>query len=490
LATDVLGAIQEHLGGLVRESWASEMHTRGQRVAKYRRYYDGEHEMKLTTEMKLMFRISDDQAQEFNDNYCQMIVDKKVDRMTVSAVSGDSDEGTAWSAGLLNQNRFDALQHDVNRAKIRDGESFVMVSWDNDSEFARFTHELAWDDDYGCIAIYDRARQNVLAVAKVWYEGEEQAVNLYWPDKAEKLIAVEVTEKDEAGNDVTRMILQAREELPVEWQMRDGEPVGVPFVHFRNMQQSQSDGGVSEIKTIIPLNDALNRTLMSMVMTSELTAFGVRIAKGFLPDAKIAPGIWVAFGYGKANADGSYEPPPDAAELGAMDAYMMEQGEITAFIGQAGWLIDQIGTISGTPLPSSMGGDSQSGEALKQRESALLAKVKQDQTTTGNSWEDVLGLAARVQMAFGKKQPPVVLAWSCQWKDAQVRNAKEMVEIVLMIRRENLIPAEEVLRLIANLVPEFNWDEKRVKDLAAEVAAEKANQLLSLADRLGQNRAA
>lgn len=483
MATDVLGAIQEYLGGLVRESWASEMHTRGQKVAKYRRYYDGEHEMTLTSEMKQMFRISDDQAEEFNDNYCQMIVDKKVDRMTVSAVSADNDQGSTWSAELLTANRFDALQHDVNRAKIRDGETFVMVSWDNDGQFSRFTHELAWDDDYGCLAIYDRARQNVLAVAKVWYETDtQQAVNLYWPDRVEKLITVEKTTTDAAGNDVVKLTLQEREEdeLPLDWQLRDGQPIGVPFVHFRNMKQSRSDGGVSEIKSILPLNDALNRTLMSMVMTSELTAFGVRIAKGFSPPANMAPGVWVTFG-----ADSE-----DAAMLSAMDADMMKQSDITPFIEQAGWLIDQIGTISGTPLPSHMGGDSQSGEALKQRESALLAKVKQDQTTTGNSWEDVLALAARVQMAFGTKQPPQVATWTCQWKDAQVRNAKEMVEIVLMIRRDNLIPAEEALRLIANLVPEFNWNEDKVKKLAAAVADEKSNQLLALADRLGQNRAA
>ena len=485
MAGDVLGAIQERLGGLVRQTWTSEMHTRGAKVAKYRNYYDGVHNLKLTTDMQKLFQMTDTEATEFNDNYCAMIVDQQVDRMTVTAVTADDDAGTAWSGEMLDANRFDALQHDVNRAKIRDGETFVMVSWDNDGEFSRFTHELAWDDDYGCIAIYDRARQNVMAVVKIWWEGEDQAVNIYWPDKVEKLIYVEEKSTNQQGNEIVEYLLKMREDLPEDWTMRDGSPVGVAFVHFRNMKQSQSDGGVSGIKSTIPLNDALNRTLMSGVMTAELTAFPVRIAKGFKPPANMSVGMWVAFGYGETN-----EEPPDAATLSAMNADVMTQGDITPFIDQANFLIDQIGTISGTPLPSRMGGDSQSGEALKQRESALLSKVKQDQVTTGNAWEDVLKLAVRVQEAFGKLKPPSVMRWACQWKDAQVRNAKEMVEIVRGIYKDGMIPLEEALRLIASLVVEFNWNDQKVKDLVLAVQDEKANQLTRLAEKIGQNRAA
>lgn len=474
------------MGGLVRTTWAAEMHTRGQRVAKYRNYYDGIHQMKLTTEMRQMFRVSDTDAEEFNDNYCAMIVDAMVDRLTVNAVAAaDSEEGSTWSGELLAANRFDALQNDVSRAMIRDGESFLMVSYQEGRSAAdgrvQFTHELAWDDDYGCLAIYDRSRQYLLAVVKIWWEGEEQAVNIYFPDRVDKLIYVEQITKDASGKEVVEYVLQGRIDEPDEWMTQDGQPVGVPFVHFRNRKQSRSDGGVSEIKSTIPLNDALNRTIMSMVMTAELTAFGVRWAKGFVPPANMAPGMWVYFGH---------DDTADPSALSAMGVGLMEQGDINPFIDEANFIIGQIGTISGTPLPGFMGGDAQSGEALKQRESALLGKIKQCQVVTGNSWEDVLALAARVQNAFGIKLAPVVTRWSCRWQDAQVRNAREMVEIVVMLKEKKLLPVKRALQLIANLVTEFGWDTTTVDEIVEELGNEQADQINLLATRIGQNRGA
>ncbi len=43
----------------------------------------------------------------------------------------------------------------------------------------------------------------------------------------------------------------------------------------------------------------------------------------------------------------------------------------------------------------------QSAETLREEEAPLLAKVRSRQTCFGNSWADVMSMAARLQAAFG-----------------------------------------------------------------------------------------
>lgn len=467
------------MGSVVRQAWASDKTTRGDKVRLYREYYDGEHRADLTTEMRKMLRINDNRSDIFNANYCEQVVNTMADRLSVTAISGDNDAASQWSADLMNVNRFDGLQVDVTQAEIRDGDTFVMVSFDNTAKHVRLTHETAWDGESGMMMVYDRSRQYKMAAAKVWFEGEEQRVNIYWPDRVEKLrLSAETVKDPDTGNEMVNQVLREMEMMPGEdrtWTLH-GEPIGVPVIHFRNREQSRSEDGASEIAGVVPLQDALNRTMVSMVMTSELTAFGVRVAKGFEPQANLAPGMWVQFG---ADQD-------DAAILAAMDAKMMEQGEITPFIEQANFLIDQIGIVSRTPLPNQLGGDNQSGEALKQRESGLLGKISKFQVKTGNSWEDVLGLAARVNDAFAAKNAPVNGRWTCQWKDAQMRNAAEVIANAMTLKE--VIGVEEALRLIANQLPEFGWNNEKVIALAASVVNERVNLVAQMAARVAENR--
>lgn len=459
----MLSAIQEKLGGLVQKTWADEMTTWGERVALYRDYYDGEHRAKMTPAMREMLRITDEKTENFNDNYCEMVINTMADRLEVSSVEGDSPKASTWSADLLNANRFDGLQMDVAEATVRDGDTFLMVAYDNDRSMVTLAHEPAWDGDTGMLVVYDRTRQYIEAALKVWYEGDSRLANLYWPDRVEKF-----TWADGGG-------LAAREDEEgsiVDWQVGQ-----IPIVHFRNRAQSRKTLGISEIASVIPLQDALNRTLVSMVMTAELTGFGVRKAKGFTPPEGMAPGVWVVI---DENAD-------DAAMLAARDAGLIEQAELVPFINQANFLIDQMGTISRTPLPGFMGDDDASGEALKQRETFLLGKIGKFQVKNGNAWEDALKLAVAVQNTFGAKKAPVG-EWQCRWADAQTRNDTEIIDNALKVADK--VGEMQFLRLIA---PVYGWDEAKIDDIIRE-KREQAAAMLSLtglpgADRLRNNGA-
>lgn len=438
----MLSDVQTKLGTLVGAAWRGEVDAWGQRVLLYRQYAEGEHRAKLTAAMRDMLRVSGTVTDQFNDNYCEMVVDTMADRLVVRAIEGDNDAASAWSAEVLADNRFDGLQMDAHAACVRDGDTFVMVSYDSAAGRVVLTHEPAYDGTAGIIPVYDRMARELVAAIKIWPDGDDARVNFYYPDRVEKYLY----KRGAAGIAGGFTLLET-----AEWRDMAGGALGVPLFHLRNKPQARRSTGQSEIAGVIPLQDALNRTLVSMILTAELTAFQVRVARGFDPPQNLSPGMWVVIG------------PDGLPNDQIADASVMEQGQIVPFIAQADWLINQIGTVSRTPLPAHMGGDNQSGEALKQRETGLLSKVTKFSVKNGNVWEDVMAFAARLQATFGTRLPPASARWFCRWQAAEIRNRTEIVTLAMTVADK--ISNRELLRLVA---PAFGWDEDKIESILAE----------------------
>lgn len=477
MLVDIQAKLMER--GLVSDTWAAEMEQRGQLVRLFRDYYDGIHRAELTNEMRKMLRVKNNRLDRFNVNYCPLVVDAMADRLTVDTVEprlpekkkaekkssplvplpvGEGNEtsptdpqadsknavptpegmmgenGTyqaskpkepsaieQWTTYTLECNRFDALQIDVREAALRDGDTFVMVEYSDKDKEAKFAHELVWDGVEGCMVVYDRMGKSIVAGVKVWQETTEKRVNIYYPGETLKYkVPISTSGGVSTSTGSTSTAPGAgtsglEEFSPPEPTVRNGVVPGVPIVHFKN--KGTKVRGSSELINVIPLQDALNRTLVSMVMTAELSAFQIRTAKGFAPPADLAPGMWVQFGVDE----------DDASVLGAMEAGVMEQAQLAPFISEGDWIIYQIGTTTYTPLPASS--DTQSGEALKQREIALLSKVRRAMVQFGNSWENVLAMAHSFTQIFGGQKLEKVERWNTRWKDPQIRNDTDLVAI-------------------------------------------------------------
>jgi len=443
---------------LVRDEWLTETDDWGDRVKLFRDYYDGNHRSKLTGNMKRMLRISGDAHDQFNENYCGLVVDTYADRLLVERMQGDSDEATMWATELMDANRFDGLQMDIHEATIRDGDTFVLLEYDNETDRVVFSHEPCWNGETGMIAVYDRRLKNILIAVKVWYEGLDDArrVNFYYPDRVEKYIG------DESGYGMQPYVDDSTDERGIaEWL-----PGVVPVIHYRNRMRTMTQYGISELASVVPLQDALNRGLMSMVMTAELTAFLIRVAKGFEPPAEVSPGMWITIG-----AEGLSNDQ-------VADAFTLEPGGIVPFIDQANHLIEQIATISRTPLPTTLGGDSASGEALKQRESGLLAKVRKAQVKVGNAHEDLIRMAVVLHNTFSGTRAPVS-NWRCVWRDAQVRNEAQMIQNALAVR--DIVGERETLRLIAEV---YGYGMGKQEEIQQEKQAQTAQAMSALAGSL------
>lgn len=433
-------ALQALLGARVRSTWGAEMQTWGTLVKLYRDYAEGQQRSFLTPKQRAMLNIKTDPTQQIVINYCDMVVQAEAERLTVASIDGETDAASQWSADVLKFNRFDGLQMDVTEPSLRDGVSFVMVGFDNDAQTPILSYEPAWDGDCGMIPVWDRLGKSLIAAVKVWYETDSKRVNLYLPDRVVKYRA------DDSG--------QLGAAYQAESWTRNGQPLGVPVVGFANRRGGR---GISELASVIPLQDATNRSFIDMIMTSGLTAFQIKVAIGFAAPDSVSPGGWINPGEGAAIPEGQ-----------KVEAYVLEQGQLVPFIEQCQFLIDQIGTVSRTPLPRFMGADNSSGESLKQKEVGLLGKVERYQVRGGNAWEDVMALAARVQAAFGVKQPPASAGWTCKWKDAQKRNAEVEIKNAKEVRE--IIGDEETLRLVAKV---YDWDEAKIQQVLATVQGER-----------------
>lgn len=466
-------------------SWLSDEQMRGEQVQLFREYAEGAPRANLTAEMRKMLRINDTGSlNEFNDNVCPVILNTMIDRIKLAGMKADNEAATEWAEKLLKKNRLDALQLDVHEAAVRDGNTFLLIDADTKTREVRFVHEPAFNGTYGMAVLYESTfAKSPLVAVKLWQItsqtiADTMRVNLYYADRIERYIGgtgSTLAPYNDDGYGVTGWVTPAGVQLgdrPVlPWTVnmqRGGEPLGVPVFHFRNRGASFSQYGLSEIEDAIPLQDALNRTLYSMVATAELTAFPIRALIGAPMPAGLTPGMYL--NPVPRDANGNTSTSIDETTLNWLNAIRLDQfqqGEIVPYIDQAKWLKSEMYANSSTPTDDA--GDNASGESLKQREVKLLGKVARFETRNGNAWEDAITFAARVQTTFGSEKPPVFEQFDAQWGDAELRDDAATAQTLLGEYNAGLIDQKTYLEAVAE---QRGWDEQKIQEIID--ATEKA----------------
>jgi SPP1 Gp6-like portal protein len=449
----------------INDNWVAEQERKAKRIHIFRQYAQGDHLANMTPEMRELMRLGGE-LDEFNDNYCDVVISTELDRINLTGISTDNDAGDQWVELVQKNSEFDALQDNVHEATLRDGETFLLADPEDMAnetldpetrpETAVFKHELAYDGYEGVVAHYTSSlASKPTFVAKIWREINEDELlqtrfNIYWPDKIRKFAIIQGGE-GASGNGITEL-----PGSPFAWvDPKTGKGLGIPFFHFINRSRIKSRP-VSELRSVKPLQDALNRTLYSMVMTGELTAFQIKVAIGFKPPAKVTPGMWLVV---------SEEPlgPDEKADVKTLD-----QGDVTQYIAQATWITNEIGRVSRTPAPEFMAGPDASGEALKQRESGLIGKVKRFCVRNGGIWEQAFAFANKLQQVFGFKQPPAITDYTADWADPEIRNDDTFLKNLVLIKGD--IGRKRFLEEIAEL---FDWTEQDIEQILKEVDAEQ-----------------
>lgn len=246
---------------------------------RYNDYYEGRHPLvfaspKFRNKFGALFS-------DFSDNWTELVVDAVEERLDVEGFrfgdpAGDQD---AW--GMWQANQMDAESQLAHTEALVNGESAVIV-WADENGDPLFTVEHPSE------VIVERAaggRRRRLAALKRWVDetGTPFAI-LYLPDALWKFVGPRqsVTVIEVQGlrpqHLAGRVAWQPLELATEPWPLPN--PLGVvpvvPLVNRRRM----IGPGISEIRNVIPNQNAINKLVMDMLVASEFGAFRQRWVTG------------------------------------------------------------------------------------------------------------------------------------------------------------------------------------------------------------------
>jgi len=403
-------------------------------VVLSRRYYDGKQDVYLTERLEEIYGLHPNNT--FRLNICSAIIEAV--KSEIYAMGFDTTEKadlekktksqSQWAWKLWLKNRMDAVQGDVYESAFVDRETFVIVDHNYEEDHARFIHNRRFTDldadgdGTGCWMVYENDDFNQPAVCgvKQWIQTTydffgSPTINmrrtLFYPDRIEKWIYRNGWEHLllEPFADVTTD--SGSNTWPIPWVSRDGKSLGIAMIHFRNV------GLRSEIWDAIPLQDAINKTLIDALAVDDLTAFQIYAAFGWYPTTDGEPpkadGSNVIT-IGPGQIVGSKDPTATLDAIkGDSPAPMMDVLKD---------LIMMAAEITGTPASRFTTTKLiASADTLKEQDAVLKKKAADRKVLFGNAWEACLALARKVENTFGTSVTALdeTIDFETIWKDNQ-----------------------------------------------------------------------
>lgn len=413
----------------------------------FRDYYDGKHKLRYATaKFEHKFR---EMFTGFSDNLCETVVDSHVARLQVASLT-KREEVQDWLASK----RFDALQGDVHFETLLKGDCYVQF-WENDAgDVDLFLCEAEY-----MFPVYDaNSRGRMLAAVKLWEDVAAHVirVTVYYDDRVERYFqrigsadTINKQAKEPAPRTVALSSLlpfdgqDGRAGDDEDWEQPHEFGV-VPVIHFAN-EASLGKFGRSILQNIIPLQDALNKSVFDLLVNNEQTSLAQRFVSGV--EVKIDPktgepinpfegrNLWIT--------------PNKDATFGQLPA-----GDSEALTTVCDQFRREIIRTSATPAYL-FGGEFPSGEALRMAEGPLLAKTGRRQINIGNRWEDLVSAALKLP----------ITEMNCVWADTSPRSDLENIMALEGKRRLGVSQTQ--------LQREMGYSEEEIQRNSQEQEAER-----------------
>lgn len=444
-------------------TWAvQDIVARQNDYVNYNDYYNGDHNLAFATDK--FNEAFGSLLAEFADNLCPVVVDTVVDRLEITgfassdAKAGQEDVVATKASELWRLNRMDKEANDVHEEALRCGDAYVILWPDADGQ------PRIWvNDAHLCTVKYDPEHlRTIIKAAKMWYDDVELywRLTLYYPDRIEKYGFPSSNDSLPSSGTMFKPYPVAGEPWPLP------NPYGVvPVFHFANRAKTGSFGH-SELKSAIPIQDALNKTVCDLLVAQEFIAFPQRWITGVeteidedtgLPKQVFVPGVNRVWTIGAPDATLGQFPGADLEQYTKVkDSFKEDMANATR-----------------TPLHyfKTAGMAFPSGVALKIADGPLASKVKNRQVTWGNIWEDVVTLGLLMQGV-------AVEGLNCVWADTQPHD--DEVELKNLETKKRLgVSQKQVLR-------EAGYTDEQIEQFLEEnqaAAEEFGNQLLTAFDR-------
>jgi hypothetical protein len=405
----------------------AEILERRRTIVKAANYYDGAHNLAFASEKFLeafggLFRA-------FADNWCGVVVDAVEERLNVTGFRVPETSGGAVADAdakrIWEDNELDLQSQLAHTDALVQGASYVTV-WYRDG--AENVPEITVDSALGSVVCYHpKFRRRRLAALRS-YCGEDgyERCELFLPDD---VYVFRARSKSREGSDPSRAKWEPDETLAgVDINGRMANPLGVvPLVELLNRPRLHRAskvgwGAHSEIASVIPLQDAVNKLIADLLTASEFAAYPQRTVTGWEPDQDSATGATVAPSWRGGPGQVWWAADPEAK------FNQFQAADLSNFVKAVDMVIQHVASISRTPphyLNSSA--DRLSGESIKAAETGLVAKVRRRQGQFGAGWEEVMRIAGQISdMPLGKATSLETI-----WADPESRTEAEHVDATL-----------------------------------------------------------
>ena len=339
-------------------------------------------------------------------NIPRLAVTALSERLRITGFQTSDDDQALWSDWI--RNNLDQLSGVAHREALTLGNAFVIV-WVDAAGRPQATVESARQ----VTVVRDPATREVLAAVKRWTTETTTEAVVYTQDTITHMRA-KTTGATTTGFESVDVI---------------ENPLGVvPVVPFENADRLL-DEGASEIEDLIPLVDALNKTLADLMVSSEYVGRPRRWATGIEltededgePQNPIPEGPRAMV---SEDSDTKFGQLP-AADLGSYEASVrIILGQIMAVSALPS---HYIGITTSNPA---------SADALRASEASLTARAESRQAQFGRSWEWV----ARLLIAVRTGLDPRAVEAHVNWADAATRSVAQEADAVVKLVQAGILP--------------------------------------------------
>jgi len=423
--------------------------SQAEQVQTYEAYYAGHHPLQFAT---YKFRQAfGNLFQAFADNWCEIVIDAPVERLTVVGFrTGDATatDDAAWA--IWQENALDVASVIAHTEAGKCGRCYLMVDPTGD-DGPQITVESAAQVIVAC----DPAdRRNRLAALKKW-TGDDGALyaNVYLPDGVYKWTA----EAQQSSS--TEIVLPSGVNSGAgdnEWEPLGGDvpySLGrVPVVPLEN-KPSLMKGGQSDLNPAIPVQNAINKLCTDMLVASEYGAFPQRVVTGIeVPRDPETGQLWPDVQLQAAMSRHWFFENPDAR------THEFSSADLGNYVKAIDVLIQHLAAQTRTPPHYLLGQVvNVSGDALAAAEAGLVAKCKAKQLFFSDAWEEAMALALS---ASGGE----VKAADCEALWANPERSTPTEEAAAAVQRQTLGVPEEQLWLELGYTPAQIEEWKKAKE--------------------------
>lgn len=447
------------------DSYASQIDA----YTKYENYYNSEHELAFATDKWI--EIFGDEFEEAAFNFCQVVVDSPAQRLEILGWDSDdkSDEGKEaikaaediWDDNELSGGDED----DLHTQAFVKGDGYLMV-WPGNGGKDLDNPNIIYHDALDVNIFYNPAnKRQALRATKKWEDESGQLhLYIYYEDHTEHYLVPNQLNAAMSAGLIAPEVGADSQLLPEGWVKAADSDIPnpwnrLPVFHFRNRSPG-STHGMSEIKPVIPAQNAFNKITMDMLIASEFGAFKQKWMAG---SGHPAEG-W------KTGAGRIWATTDPSAKFGQFDA-----DDLTMWGRVRAEIIGDIAKMTQTPLhylrPS---GDMPSGDALKTAESGLVEKIKDRQKRWGKPWSEAMTFAVSIKLRKDVKS-----AVYPRWRAAETRFELEQAQTV-QLKSILGIPLEHLWS------EHFGYSEEMIEEFKKQNKAIAASVLQQAIAQTGQ----